>query len=87
MFSKTIFLCGRVLQLLICWGIDAIANVSFAWETPIVGTPHWLLPQILERLQVSLEPGLAGRSEIYFPVLLYRLYRNRRWLSGGVLRR
>ena len=70
MSSKKIFLCGRVLQVLICWELDALANVFFAWEGHIFGTPHWLLSQILERLQVSLEPGLAGRSEIYFPVLL-----------------
>lgn len=72
MSSKTIFLCGRVLQVLICWELDALANVFFAWKGPIFGTPRWLFSQILERLQVLLEPGLAGRSEIYFPVLLSR---------------
>lgn len=70
MSSETIFPCGRVLQVLKCWEIDALANVFRAWEGPIFGTPHWLLSQILERLQVSLEPGLAGRNVIYFPVLL-----------------
>lgn len=79
MSSKIKFLCSGVLQVLIFWQINALANVLFVLKEPILGLHLGFFPRFWRDSRFDRDMAFLEEVEYIFQSSFHEMHGNRRW--------